>query len=218
MDMKIYAEFKTLPNGQEFRKKTLIQIGGSTKLIGSAILINPGSAEPIRDINQDADTVKKFYLDNHNIDISDVDLARWKLFKADHTMLRLIKIFNGSYISRETKLEGIIQLFNCSYYKEQSLNKARDKLLTRQDCIFDEHELLSNAPVYFGWGDEGKYGVVNNIAEEIFKNYDLSLTPIYSEEFLENTFYHPTYINRSYNSNAKTQNLLNNFYEALHKV
>lgn len=218
MDMNVYAEFIKLPNGQEFRKKTLIQIGSSTKLIGSAILINPGSAEPIRDIDQDTDTVKKFYLDNHNIDISDVELARWKLFKADPTMLRLIKIFNGSYIGRETELEGIIQLFNCSYYKEKSLDIARDSLLTSQDFIFAEHELLSNAPVYFGWGDEGKYGVINSIAEEIFKNYDLSLTPIYSEKFLENTFYHPTYINRSYNSNAKTQKLLNDFYEVVHKV
>ena len=210
--MNVFAEYMQLPNGQEFRKKTLLQFGNSTNLIGSAILINPGSAAPVNDIDDYSDTIKSFYMQNHQVILSESKLGNWKVFSADPTMRFLTKIFNGDYIGHETKLEGIIQLFNCSYYKEQNLGLARENMLNYEKFTFNEAHLLSNKPVYFGWGNEGKEGSISKIAEDIFKLYDLSLTPIYFEEFSDNSFYHPNYINRSYKSNVKTQKLLKDFY------
>lgn len=210
--MNIFAEYVKLSNGKEFRKKTLLQFGDSTKLIGSAILINPGSSNPIDKIDKHVTTIKSFYLENHKINLTESEIDSWKVFNIDSTMRFLTKVFNGGYIGNETKLEGIIQLFNCSYYKEQDLELAKNHLEDYPEYNFNEHSLLSNAPVYFGWGDEGKNGTVNGIAKSIFSLYNLTMTPIYCKEFSDNSFYHPIYINRSYKSNPKTQKLLSDFY------
>lgn len=210
--MNVFAEYIQLPNGQEFRKKTLLQFGNSTKLIGSAILINPGSSNPINEIGEHFNTIQSFYLENHEISILESELCNWRIFNIDSTMRFVAKVFNGGYVGDETNLEGIIQLFNCSYYKEQNLALARNNLVNYAEYNFKEHSLLSNAPVYFGWGNEGKEGSISEIAKDIFSSYDLTSTPIYSQEFFENPFYHPMYINRSYKSNIKTQKLLTDFY------
>ena len=46
--MNIYAEYFS-ENGINYRKTTIIQIGDSWEIIGSAILKNPGSAIPLDD-------------------------------------------------------------------------------------------------------------------------------------------------------------------------
>lgn len=206
--MKVYAEF-IKEDEKVYRKKTLLHFGDSTDLIGSAILINPGQSTPIIEKNLNNDFVKKFYVENHNINEK---IENWHLASIDSTMGQLKKIFDGWYIGQNKELNGVIQLFNCFYYKDQNLEKALSNFSKDSKFVFNEHELLKNKPVYFGWGIVGKDGLLNVIAKQIFETYDHTVTPIYEKEFEKNCFYHPGYINRSYSRNLKTQKLTRDFF------
>lgn len=215
--MRVFAEYIELSNGHKYRKKTLLKLGDAHHLIGSAILINPGSAEPISTLSADDEKwLNQFYLANHSMDLT--NLGEWREFSCDATMRFLAKIFNGSYIGQETALNGVIQLFNCSYYKNQHLNETTKCMNEKAEFKFMENAFLTNKPVYFGWGNEGKIGSVCETAKAIFNQYDLALTPIYDPEFQRNAFYHPMYVNRSYKSNKKTQKLLADFYHQVNNT
>lgn len=209
--MKVYAEYFEEQNGN-YRKKTLLCFGNSTDLLGSAVLMNPGSANVIGEINDlDSEFIKSFYSENHKM--NEVDLTNWKIFRQDPTMSQLEKIFNGWYLGKGKKLNGVIQLFNCFYYKEQNFKNAIKNLDTKSyNYIFNEFIFVSEKPVYFGWGNAGKFGELKPLAVNIFSEYELNKTPIYNPNFESNCFYHPRYINSSYTKDKSTQKLLNDFY------
>lgn len=208
--MRVYAEYFIESDGKEYRKKTLLHFGNSTELIGSAVLINPGSAKPIGGPN--VNFIKSFYDLNHPT--TKIDIDKWKTFSKDRTMEQLEKVFNGWYISKKKELNGVIQLFNCFYFKSIDLNEAKRNFNEESTYIFNESHFFLNKPVYFGWGDTGKYGNLKPIAIEIFSKYDLLNTPIYDSKFLNNCFYHPGYVNRSYSHNAKTKDLMKKFFNS----
>lgn len=209
--MKVFAEFLE-ENGKTYRKKTLLQFGDSTDLIGSAVLMNPGSAT-YRSEPCDINVIKEFYLKEHGMSISD----SWFNCTADPTMKFLEKIFNGSYTTGQSKeLKGIVQLFNCFYYRDANLENAIANFNSDDSkYIFNEQELFLDKPVYFGWGNVGKYGVLQKIASRIFNDYDKSQTPIYNENFNQNCFYHPGYVNRSYSRNPKTKTITQEFFKLI---
>ncbi len=206
--MKVYAEYFKEENGKEYRKKTLLHFGDSTKLIGSAVLMNPGSAKP--NGNPNTDIIHNFYAQNHKI--NNINPEHWKAFAADSTMRQLEKIFSGSYLGKPIELNGIIQLFNCFYYRDPNLDTALENHEKDSKYNFSENEFFLNKPVYFGWGNVGKNGKLKDIALEIFKKYNLKHTPIYNSNFEDNYFYHPGYINRSFSKNKNTVKLLKDFY------
>ncbi|MER3374049.1 MAG: hypothetical protein RIM83_05370 [Allomuricauda sp.] len=205
--MKVNAEYLKKENGYHYRRKTLLQFGDGTDLIGSAVLINPGSAEPIGSAG--LDFIQAFYSKNHNLELEDPTL--WKSFNPDPTMLQLAKLFNGWYAGKERILSGVIQLFNCFYLKEQDLDLAMALYHKKDVVIFDESSFFKDRPVYFGWGNTGKYGKIKNIALNIFNSYDIRSSPIYHSEFEENCFYHPGYLNRSYKRNPKSIEIIQKF-------
>jgi hypothetical protein len=214
--MKVYAEF-IQENDIIYRKKTLLQFGESIDLIGSAVLMNPGSANPNND-DFDINIVKSFYKKRHNIDIASCNL--WRSFNPDATMRQLKKIFNGWYINEHNKhieLNGIIQLFNCFYFKNQDNQIAIEQFLNEPKYRFNESHLFSDRPVYFGWGKEGKYGVYRDIAKKTFHEYNHKYTPIYDSVFANNCFYHPRYINSSYPTDDKAKKILKDFYKLIKK-
>lgn len=211
--MKVYGEYYEKSNGEYYRRKTLLQFGDKINLIGSAVLINPGSSNPIG--NAQDNLIKSFYLKNHNV--QSININVWKRFAADPTMLQLAKLFNGWYLGDEKPLNGVIQLFNCFYIKEQDLDKAIAKYKMNDEMVFNESHLFNDKPVYFGWGNTGKFGEIKNIATDIFKNYDINKTPIYDKVFENNCFYHPGYLNRSYKKNAKSIEIIENLSKVLNK-
>ncbi|HEY3372077.1 MAG TPA: hypothetical protein VGK10_14575 [Prolixibacteraceae bacterium] len=209
--MRVYAEYFKESGGKEYRKKTLLHFGNSTELIGSAVLINPGSAKPIGE--PDTEFIKSFYSINHPT--SKIDIDNWKTFSKDPTMDQLEKIFNGWYIGEKKELNGVIQLFNCFYFKNKDLNEAIKNFNEISTYNFNEFQFFLDKPVYFGWGGAGKYGNINLIATDIFSKYNLSNTPIYDTKFQNNCFYHPGYVNRSYRLNSKTKKLMKKFFNSL---
>lgn len=99
--MNVYAEDFS-EDGINFRKTTILQLGNSFGLIGSAILKNPGSSLPINDLDQnEINQIKKAY--------PTIPIENWKKFNVDRTMKCLEKIFNGYYIDEQKPLSGIVQ-------------------------------------------------------------------------------------------------------------
>lgn len=50
--MKVYARYFT-ENGLNFRLDTVLQFGNNWDIVGAAVLINPGSAKPIAEIDHE---------------------------------------------------------------------------------------------------------------------------------------------------------------------
>jgi len=224
--MKVYAEF-LIKNGVEYRRKTLLQFGGSTKLIGSAVLMNPGSSKNTGK-TANSELIKSFFKDNHNRELSNSEISEWYDYTDDSTMRQLEYIFNGWYLHKKgiieqiTELNGIIQLFNCSYYKNQHLSNAKHHFAKDEDVNFEEYNLITSKPVYFGWGNEGKmpYGSLYKMATTIFDEYMKSNSTnksIYKSTFENNLFYHPGYVNRGYGRNTKLQEFLYSFFVLMNK-
>jgi hypothetical protein len=57
--LKVFAEFHQ-DGKYKYRIKTLLQINGGTELLGSAVLINPGSAESDND-NFDKEIIDMYH-------------------------------------------------------------------------------------------------------------------------------------------------------------
>lgn len=212
--MRAFAEYFIGEDGKEYRCKTLLHFGSSVKLIGSAILMNPGSAKVIG--GADNEFLSQFFSDNHNI--SDIDSSTWRTYQPDSTMYQVEKIFNGWYLQNDNTLEldGVIQLFNCFYYKNQHYNEALNNFDNSTFYKFNEYQYLKDRPVYLGWGGAGK-SELRPIATEIFSKIDKTITPIYNLDFNKNSFYHPGFINRSYKHFTGTKNLLSNFITLIDK-
>lgn len=198
--MKVYAQYFEIDN-IVYRVNTILQFGDSWKLIGNAVLANPGSATPTKEIN---DTVQKelqaFY---KNFIDRNLDLKNWFEFSDDQTMQRIEKIFNGWYINQEkpTNLNGIIQLFNTFNVKNQNLAQSIEKLPIDNKFLFSDgiEKYFNDKPTYFGFSNDIIYNKrLRPIAESIFCRSSEIIKQLYNDDFSKNSFYHPTFINRSY--------------------
>lgn len=199
--MKVYAEYFE-ENGLKYRRSTLLQFGNSWNLIGSAVLANPGSAEPIKEIAKDEqEQLNLFYANNRKE--QKFNPKNWFIFNDDPTMQRVEKIFNGWYIDQDNTLElnGVIQLFNTFNIKNQDLDEAIKSVSLDSELLFSVgiEKCFNDKPTYFGFSND----VLNDnrlypIARNIFENSSERVKSIYYADFDKNSFYHPTFINRSY--------------------
>ena len=213
--IKVYADF-IQNKGIDYRKKTLLQINGGTKLLGSAVLINPGSAAPLNE-PYDGKFVKEFFKSNHAEE--SIDLKNWKEFSVDPTMKQLVKLFDGTYATGSpTKLEGVIQLFNCFYIKNHILREAENSFKKDKNNQFQEGDYFKDKPVYFGWGQSGRNGFVTDIAQRIFNDYKGKHKKLYNPTFEANSFYHPRYVNIAYTRNEAVKKVADDFFKVVKKA
>jgi len=197
--MKVYAEFFN-EGPLQFRRNTLLQFGHGWNLIGNAVLANPGSAEPISEItNEDLDLISIFYRKFH--EDASIQSNNWYVFSPDSTMRFVEKIFNGWYLGRSLKLNGVIQLFNTFNIKNQYLQEAISQVGLETDLLFSytAYQYFGDKPTYFGFGrDVLKNKRLRKVAMAIFKNSSDRVKSIYRDSFSDNDFYHPGYVNRAY--------------------
>lgn len=205
--MRVFARYIS-EDGRNFRLNTVLQFGNSWSPIGAAVLINPGSAQPINRVS-DAEQCHLSQISGNNND--------WFEFLPDPTMRQIEKIFNGWYVGEEKSLNGVILLYNLFNLQDQKLANA----LNKQKTCKSEHLLISTKDmeiikdvdkIYLGWGKVGKRDAkLKHIAESIFSSLYPQLKHYLCENFDDNTFYHPGYINRSYKRNLTTLELMKAF-------
>ena len=198
--MKVYAQYFEL-EGISYRLNTILQFGDSWELLGNVVLANPGSSEPIKEIDdKQIKQLQNFY---RNFENRNFDTINWYEFSDDATMQRIEKIFNGWYINPDEiiKLNGVIQLFNTFNVKNQNLSESIEKLPPDNDILFSLgiEKYFNDKPTYFGFSNDVLYDDrLRFIAENIFNNSSSIVKTVYNKEFDKNSFYHPTFINRSY--------------------
>lgn len=200
--MKVYAEYFK-ENDLTFRTNTILQFGNSWDLIGNIVLANPGSAEPIKSLEEDSKNKINSFYKNYK-DVNTFKVENWYEFSPDQTMYRIKKIFNGEYVGEKKELNGVIQLFNTFNIKNQYLEEAIQQINVKSDLLFSIgiEKYFHNKPTYFGFSND----ILNNeilkpIAKNIFDNSSSEIKNIYKQNFDDNKFYHPTYINRAINQN-----------------
>jgi len=198
--MKVYAEYFE-EDGLVFRTNTILQFGDSWELIGNIVLANPGSASPFAKVSDSTiDNLELFYSKFRNKE--NLILENWYEFSPDQTMQRIEKIFNGGYLQKNKELNGVIQLFNTFNIKNQNLEEAIHQIDINSNLLFSVgiEKYFHDKPTYFGFSSAVlDHEVLKPIAENIFNNSSNKIKNIYKSEFGDNSFYHPTYINRAIN-------------------
>ena len=213
--MNVYAEDFS-EDGINFRKTTILQLGNSFELIGSAILKNPGSSLPINDLDQnEINQIKKAY--------PTIPIENWKKFNVDRTMKCLEKIFNGYYIDEQKPLSGIIQLFNLQYIREQDITKARElfNASNSKHKLPDFNEIISlvkDKPVYLGWLDEPKklrLQEVKDFTSQIFEYLKDNNSSYLDKEYKNNKLYHPMGVQFSFKNVPEIIDVLRKFHKTI---
>jgi hypothetical protein len=197
--LKSFAEYFE-EGGLLFRRNTLLQFGNSWDLIGSVVLANPGSAEPISTVSSDLlDSISTFY--NRFRNGKKIQPENWHEFSPDSTMRFVEKIFNGWYVGKNIELNGVVQLFNTFNIKNQNLQEAVAQIGVDSELLFshDICKYFNDKPTYFGFSNEVLGNeVLRKVAMNIFNHSSEVVRSIYKDDFSKNSFYHPMYINQAY--------------------
>ena len=197
--MKVYAEYFE-EDGVFYRRNTLLQFGDCWDLIGSAVLANPGSAEPISTVSNDLLTsISKFHERYRGGE--EIQPDNWHEFSPDSTMRFVEKIFTGWYLDKNIELSGVVQLFNTFNIKNQNLQEAVAKIGVDSELLFSHsvYKYFNDKPTYFGFSNEVLGNeILRKVAMNIFNNSSVAVLGIYNSDFSKNSFYHPMYVNRAY--------------------
>jgi hypothetical protein len=200
--LKSYAEYFE-EGGLLYRRNTLLQFGNSWDLIGSVVLANPGSAEPISTVSNDLlDSISDFYEKFRNGE--KIEQEHWYEFSPDSTMRFVEKIFNGWYLGKNVELNGVVQIFNTFNIINRNLQEAVVQICVDSDLLFSHniYKYFNDKPTYFGFSREVlRNDVLRGVAMNIFNNSSQIVRSIYNEDFSKNSFYHPVYINQAYGQN-----------------
>ncbi|WP_299977048.1 hypothetical protein [Desulfobacula sp.] len=197
--MKAFAEYFE-EDGLLYRRNTLLQFGDSWDLIGSVVLANPGSAEPMTAASNDILALVSAFYEKYRVG-DNFQSKNWHEFSPDSTMRFVEKIFNGWYIGQNITLNGVIQLFNTFNIKNQNLKEAVAQIGVESDLLFsyNVYKYFNDKPTYFGFSDVVLGNdVLRNVAMNIFSKSSDVVRSIYNSEFSKNSFYHPKYINHAY--------------------
>lgn len=207
--MKVFAHyFKSPETGNEYRWRTLLQFGTSWKVIGTIVMKNPGSAAPLK-IIEDAET-----LSHLNAFSSEND---WYAFSVDNTMQNIERLFSTYYKNKSgsSTLDGVIQVFNLMNVRDPNLEMALVKNHERAfpfSRTVDKDITQLIAPVYLGWGNLKFNPTFRDDAERLFHTvYEMPDGKYLHANFAENSFYHPQYLMGRGKNRPNSQYLLHAF-------
>ena len=169
--LKAFAYWEDTPAGG-YRRGTLLVGNGDERVVGNAVLKNPGSARPLETKSKRSDGRLEF--------------------SVDPTMYALAELFGID------KNGGTVRLYNLSSIREADFSKAK-KLINTTDAKEDDvAEEIANGPAvptYLGWGGLYRNRRLRVRAEAIFevaKQNTHSLRLIIAD----NHFFHPLYLMR----------------------
>ena len=110
---KCFARWKELDSNLSFRDQTILQFGDSWNLLTNIILLNPGSALPIKEKG-----IQNKYLEDKNLSFYISGDSEYYEFNLDPLMRDLIKLYSSKYNG------GVIKIYNLFNFKNQKSNKA----------------------------------------------------------------------------------------------
>lgn len=170
--LECFAYWKETPSGG-LRWGTLIVGNGDERIVGNAVLKNPGSAAPVESL------------------FGEREDGRVE-FSLDPTMHALAELF------RLGETGGTVRLFNLSDIREVSPDRALSQL--SDDSFMDGNvaEQIAtgpHVPTYLGWGDLWRNPKLEAKARRIF-DVVLPDTPSLDPLMERNRFFHPLYLMR----------------------
>lgn len=169
--LECYAYWEPSSTGG-IRWGTLLVAGGDERIVGNAVLKNPGSASPVESL---------FVRDDGRLE-----------FTPDATMFALADLF---------RLEsGTIRLFNLLDIRAVDPADAVRQLDAgvQESSMEDVAQALVDGPrvpTYLGWGDFRKHPKLQTKARRIF-DIVLPDTPCLNPDMEKNPFFHPLYLMR----------------------
>jgi len=195
--MKVYTHYNTIAGtGYGYRWRTLLQFGTSWDIIGSVVMMNPGSANyKYADHHPEDDHRLLSIL--HTFDNEYSLCEPWFEFGSDPTLGFVAELFaEKSHVNGNKDLNGVIQVFNLFYLKEPDPGKgialnAEFKLNEINDSIFTQDIKALTAPVYLGFGRLARNSAFRKKAEQFFERTRALGTGYLHPQFDANSFAHP---------------------------
>ena len=162
--LKAFAYWEETPAGG-YRRGTLLVGHGVERVVGNAVLKNPGSARPLETESKRSDGRLEF--------------------SVDPTMYALAELFGID------KNGGTIRLFNLSSIREADFSKAKkliDTTAAKDDDVAVEITNGPAVPTYLGWGDLYKNPRLKVKAGVIFEaaKKNTPIHPIYLMRYARN--------------------------------
>jgi hypothetical protein len=140
---------------------------------------------PINKINDNEvsklDTFYKNFRNNDNF-----KLTNWHEFSPDQTIQRIEKLFNGGYLQKDKKLNGVIQLFNTFNIRNQDLDEAVKYSNNKSKQMFSigVEKYFNEKSTYFGLSKAVlENDILRAIAENISNNSTSKIKSIYKQKF-----------------------------------
>ena len=195
--MKVYTHYNTITGTDYgYRWRTLLQFGTSWDIIGSVVMMNPGSANyKHADHHPEDDPVLLSIL--HSFDNEHGLCEPWFEFGSDPTLGLVAELFaERSRVYGDKDLNGVIQVFNLFYLKEPDPGKgialnAEFNLNDINDSIFTQDIKALTAPVYLGFGRLARNSAFRKKAEQFFERARELGTGYLYPQFDANSFAHP---------------------------
>lgn len=222
--MKVYTHYKAnilVDNSSyEYRWRTLLQFGSSWNIIGSVVMKNPGSAKYLND--------NKHWIENHDIltRLEPFDYycdsecgEKWYEFHSDTTMECVAELFAQKMgVNDKSKLQGVVQIFNLFYLREQNSGKAVQTiksmpfLMAIDDRIYENDIRALRAPIYLGFGKLAKSSIFREKAFSFFSEAVNKYNAHYLDvTFEKNHFYHPLALMRFRKNDLRYSTLRDKF-------
>ena len=210
--MKVFAHwYNSETSGNDYRWGTILQFGTSWDIIGSVVMKNPGSAEPLNSVHERTtlEYLKRFSNEPKDCWQSSV----WYSFSSDDTMLKIERLFCAYY--KVPILNGVIQVFNLMNVRDPNLElaliKNNGESLPFSKTTESDIKFLV-APVYIGWGDLWKKQAFREDAEKIFTAVKNRFDGNYLfPQLADNKFYHPQYLLGRGTNSPTSRFILNSF-------
>lgn len=189
--LECYAYYKDTPGGG-LRWGTLVTGGGDLRVVGNAVLKNPGSASPVQGLfSQREDGRMEFTL--------------------DATMLALAELF------RLEERGGTVRLFNLFDVRDVDPGAALLRF-DGESCmdgdVAEQIVALPGVPTYLGWGDLWRDPALTERARKIF-DAALPCSPYLVVPMESNPFFHPLYLMRYGRSRVDCDRMIHQFRNCL---
>ena len=189
--LECFAYYKETPNGG-LRWGTLITGRGDQRVVGNAVLKNPGSAAPVQGLFSQRDDGRMEF------SVVAATFALAELFRLDER-------------------GGTVRLFNLFDVRDVDPDQALCRL-DGESCmdgdIADQIAALPGVPTYLGWGDLWKNPVLIDKARKIFEAA-LPYSPYLEVPMENNPFFHPLYLMRYGRNRADCESMIQAFSKCL---